>query len=77
MGEEKSCTPTVFCLAWPDDTKELFHKGNIRNLDLEMAGLLILWLVMDEVCPELLSDYIALFSDKYPTIGWVERLAER
>ena len=21
MGEEKSCNPTVFCLAWPDDIK--------------------------------------------------------
>ena len=67
----------MFRLAWPDDIKELLHNGNIKNSNFEMAGLLILWLVMDEVCPELLSDYIALFSDKYPTIGWVKRLAER
>ena len=32
MGDGKACIPTVFCLAWPDDVKELFHKGNITNL---------------------------------------------
>ena len=46
MGEEKTCTPIVFHLAWLDDTKELFHKGDITNLDLEISGLLMLWLVM-------------------------------
>ena len=34
-GKEKECTPMVFCLAWPDDVKELFRKGKITNLDLE------------------------------------------
>ena len=42
-----------------------------------MAGLLILWLVMEEVCPKLQAAYIALFSDNSSTIGWVKRLAER
>ena len=47
MGEGKACIPTVFFLAWPDYIKELFHKGDITNSDLEMAGLLMLWLVME------------------------------
>ena len=42
-----------------------------------MAVLLILWLVMEEVCPKLRSAYVALFSDKSPIIGWVKRLAAR
>ena len=49
MGEEKSCIPTVFRLACPEDIKELFHKGDITNSDLEISGLLMLWLVMEEV----------------------------
>ena len=77
MGEVKACISTVFHLAWPDDINELFHKGNITNSDLEMAGLLILWLVMEEVCPKLRAAYVALFSDNSPTIGWVKRLAAR
>ena len=77
IGKEKSCIPTVFCLYWEDDIKELFHKGKIKNLDLEMAILLMLWLVMEEVYPKLRADYVALFSDNSPTIGWVKRLTAR
>ena len=77
MGEEKACTPTVFHLAWPEDIKELFHKGDITNSDLEMAGLLMIWLVMEEVYQKLRASHVALFSDNSPTIGWVKRLAAR
>ena len=42
MGKEKESIPAVFCLACPDDIKEFFHKGNIKNSDLEMEGLLML-----------------------------------
>ena len=42
-----------------------------------MAGLLILFLVMEEVCPKLQAAYFMLCSDNSPTIGWVKRLAFR
>ena len=51
MGKGKSCIPTVFRVAWPYDIKELFRKGDITNLDLEIAGLIMLWIVIEEVCP--------------------------
>ena len=57
--------------------KILFHKGNITNSDLEMAILLMLWIVMEEVCPKLRESYVALFSENSPTIGWLKRLAAR
>ena len=37
----------------------------------------MLWLVMEEVCPNLQAAYVALFSDNSPTVGWVKRLATR
>ena len=37
----------------------------------------MLWLVMEEVCLQLLAAYVALFSDNSPTIGWVKRLSAR
>ena len=77
MGEGKSFIPTVFLLSWPDDIKELFHKGDITNSDLEMAGLLMLWIVMEEVFPKLRAAYVALFSENSSTIGWVKLLAAR
>ena len=67
----------MFRLAWPDDIKELFHKGNIKNSDLEMAGLLMLCLVIDEVCTKLRAAHVALFSYDSPTIGRVKLLAAR
>ena len=67
----------MFHLAWLDDIKQLFHKGKITNSDLEMSGLLMLWLVIEEVCPKLQADYVALVSDNSPTIGCVKRLAAR
>ena len=67
----------MFRLAWPDYKKEFFHKGNIINSDLEMAGLLMLWIMMEEFFPKLWQAYDALFSDNSPTIGWVKRLAAR
>ena len=42
-----------------------------------MAGLLMLWLVMEEFFPRLRAAYVALFSDNSPTVGWVKRLTER
>ena len=77
MGKGKACIPAVFCLAWPDDIKELFRKGNIKNSYLEMTVSLILWLGMEEVCPNLRAAYVALFSENSPTIGWVKRLSVR
>ena len=69
IGEEKSCIPMVFCHAFPEDIKELFHKGNITNSDLEMSELLMLWVVMEEFCPKLRAAYVALFIENSPTIG--------
>jgi hypothetical protein len=82
IGENKAVPPTVFRLQWPDDIKQnVVSKANptgtITNSDLEMAGLLLLWLVMEAVCPTLTGVHVALFSDNSPTVHWVEHLASR
>ncbi len=65
----------VFRWEWPNEIKDLYHNGAIMNSDLEMAGLLLLWLVMESVCESLREKIVALFSDNSPTVGWVRRLA--
>ena len=42
-----------------------------------MAGLLITWLVMEEVVKDLREKRVAVFSDNDPTVSWVKRLASR
>ena len=82
IGENMPCTPTVFRLEWPEDVKRNIvsssnRSGTITNSDLEMAGLFLLWLVMESVCPCLRRRHSALFSDNSPTVGWVRRAAAR
>ena len=72
----------VFRWQWPKDiqsqTKTFENlKCTITNSDLEMAGLLLLWLAIEEVCGPLREKRIALFSDNSPTISWVTRLASK
>ena len=55
FGENMACTPTVFRYEWPEDVKWQLVSfenpaGTISNSNLEMAGLLILWLIMETVC---------------------------
>ena len=82
FGEEKECTPTVFRYEWPDDIKQDLNSehnpaGKITNSDLEMAGLMLLWLVMEDVCKFKSGDHAVLFSNNQPTVSWVDRMATR
>ena len=83
IGQTKDCVPTVFRMEWPTDIKEEVRKtnaglgGKLTNSDLELAGLLLLFLVMEEVCSFDLGTHIALFSDNSPTVSWVRRMAAK
>ncbi len=82
LGENSACTPAVFHWEWPEDIKKDIKtfsdpSGRLSNSDLEMAGLVILWLVVAGVCANLREKRVALFSDNSPTVGWVTRLASK
>jgi hypothetical protein len=77
FGKNKVCVPTVFWWEWPPTIKELYHDEKITNSDLEMAGLLFLWLVMESVCGDLRKRRVTLFSDNSLKVGWVCCLATR
>jgi hypothetical protein len=66
----------VFHLKWPPDiTANVITKSNptgtITNSDLELAGLVILWIMMEHICTDLAEKRIALFSNNSPSVGWV------
>jgi hypothetical protein len=42
-----------------------------------MAGMLLLWLVIEGVCGVLAEKHVALFSNNMPTVAWVSCLASR
>lgn len=63
---------TVFRFEWPEWVKEEVRKinsgrgGTLTNSDLEMAGLLLLWLIMGDVSRMEPGDHSAVFSDNSP-----------
>jgi hypothetical protein len=82
FGKLSACTPTVFRWQWPNDIRTQLisnenTEGTITNSDLEMAGLLLLWLTMEGVCRPLQEKSVAMFGDNSPSISWVERLASK
>ena len=76
IGKLSECLPTVFRLQWPPDitadvNSEANPKVRITNSDLKLAGLVLLWLMMEHVCGPLAEKCITLFSDNSPTVSWV------
>ncbi len=82
MGENNKCPPTVVQIQWPKDiTDNVKSDSNPNEIitisDLEMAGLLIIFLVMEEIICDLTKANIALFSNNTPTVSWVTCLASQ
>ena len=82
IGELSPIPPTVFRLQWPSDiSADLVSfdnpKGCITNSELEMAGLLLLWLCLEGVAIDMAHKHVALFSDNSPTVNWVAKMASK
>jgi hypothetical protein len=80
VRELSALPPTVFQFKWPQDiSKDLISfqnpTGKINNSDLEMVGLLFLWLCVEAIAPDIAHKYIALFSNNSSTMSWVEKMA--
>jgi hypothetical protein len=72
----------VFHLQWPPDITasiitESNPTGTLTNSDLELAGLVLLWIVMNHVCTDLKEKRVALFSNNSPSVGCVQRMVVR
>ncbi len=82
LGELLGIPPTVFRLQWPQDiTDNLVSfknpRGPLSISDLEMAGILLVWLCLEGITKNLSHKHVALFSDNSPTVSWVDRMASR
>ena len=82
VGENEAIQPTVFRLEWPDEVRALLisesnPNGKITNSDLECAGGLLLWLVIEHVLPTLQDRHVALLNDNSPTVSWLRRMNSR
>ena len=82
FGFNQSCVPTVFRFEWPEEIKEQLQTeenptGKITNSDLEMAGLIFVWLMIEHVVQDLKHKHVVLLSDNSPSVAWIERMASK
>jgi hypothetical protein len=72
---------TVWRHDWPQEIQEKFvstsnPNGTISISDLEMAGVLIGWLVLENISPVPLQHaHIGISCDNTPAVAWASRLA--
>jgi hypothetical protein len=68
-----SFPPTVWRVRWPDDIRQRYKMGSITNSDLEMAAIIIMMLILEQLMP-LKRQHCHLFSDNTPSVSWTTKL---
>ena len=80
IRKQLPCIPTVFQMEWPEAIRmNLVTQNNptglINNSDLEMGGILLLWLIIEKIIFSLQERNVAIYCNKSPSVGWVTCLA--
>ena len=63
----------VWKLEWPDDIKQAKLQGSITINDLELAGMVLGWLVVDALFTDLKHQHIGIFCDNTSAVSWLRR----
>ena len=77
-GSNTDLPPIVWRVPWPPDiTRDIISSsnpsGSITNSDLEMAGMLLHYLVLECIC-DLRHVHVAAWCDNTPTVSWTNKL---
>jgi hypothetical protein len=76
----KTIKHTVWRTPFPSDIEARIVSdknptGDITNSDLEMAGVLLQWLILEQCAPTALAHtHVGIFCDNTPTVAWTSRL---
>jgi hypothetical protein len=82
VGDLSKLPQTTFQLQWPPEINNALVTfenpwGKINNSDLEMAGLLLLWLCIEAITQTLEQKHAALISNNTTIVGWEKRMASQ
>jgi len=74
-GLERQLPPIVWSVEFPQEIQEWLisqdnPKGTILNLDLEMAKLILQWLVLENFFADLAHTHVICWCDNTPTVSW-------
>ena len=81
INGNKYIKPTVWRLEWPQDVRDQLvtsnnRKGKINISNLEMAGVLLAWIVLENISPICLKHaHVGIFCDNTPAVAWATRLS--
>ena len=62
---------TAWRLEWPQAIKDAFQRGELTINDLEMAGNLLGWLVLEGMGVNIKHHHIALLNDNSSAVSWI------
>ena len=68
--------PTVWRLEWPADIVDMYRTGKLTNSDLEMAGVLLQYMVAEQLRP-MHRCHTAIWSDNSPATSWATKMAAK
>lgn len=75
---ETRLAPVVWRFRFPPDIKRRCREGDrIANSDLEMAGVLLQPLVLEQIVPDLTHRNAAVYCDNTPAISWATKNSAR
>ena len=82
FGVHAELDPIVWRVEFPHDIRDRLVSesnptGDITNSDLELAGLVLHWLVLEYVVDDLRHKHVAMYCDNTPTVAWANRLASK
>jgi hypothetical protein len=66
--------PVVWRTKWPPDVIALFEEGKITINDLEMAGMLLSYLLLEQLV-DLKHTHTAAWCDNTSTVSWTSRMS--
>jgi hypothetical protein len=82
VGENKAVKPTVARIEWPADIKAAIvsnsnPNGTITNSDLESAGAVLAWLVLEAICDLQPGAHVAIYSDNEATVVRIGKMKSK
>jgi hypothetical protein len=67
--------PVVWRYKWPDDISQAVDDHTLTINDLEMAGILLHWLVLELLVPTLVDTHVAIWCDNTSAVAWSRKLS--
>ena len=74
LSGSKTIAPLVWRFQWPPEIVALFDAGKLTINDLEMAGILLHYMLL-EMLVDLLHVHVAIWCDSTSAVSWTAKMS--